>query len=104
MLEELLATKLRALYQRRQGRDLFDLYVALHEATLKPDRIITAFSQYMSHSGTNVTRAQFEKNFEKKLFDTVFNTDVNPLLPNGFTWDINVAAESVRSRLIALLP
>src|SRR5690606_37397844 len=27
--EELVATKLRALYQRRQGRDLFDLWVAL---------------------------------------------------------------------------
>jgi len=29
MLEELLGTKLRALYQRRKGRDLFDLAVAL---------------------------------------------------------------------------
>jgi predicted nucleotidyltransferase component of viral defense system len=28
-LEELLGTKLRALYQRRKGRDLFDLYWAL---------------------------------------------------------------------------
>ena len=28
-LEELLGTKLRALYQRRKGRDLFDLYKAL---------------------------------------------------------------------------
>ena len=25
-LEELLGTKMRALYQRRKGRDLFDLY------------------------------------------------------------------------------
>lgn len=28
-LEELLGTKLRALYQRRKGRDLYDLYNAL---------------------------------------------------------------------------
>jgi predicted nucleotidyltransferase component of viral defense system len=28
-LEKLLATKLRAFYQRKQGRDLFDLAVAL---------------------------------------------------------------------------
>ena len=28
-LDELLATKLRALYQRKKGRDLFDLMVAL---------------------------------------------------------------------------
>jgi predicted nucleotidyltransferase component of viral defense system len=31
-LEELLATKLRALYQRRKGRDLFDLYFATNVA------------------------------------------------------------------------
>ncbi len=30
-LEELLGTKLRALYQRKKGRDLFDLYIALTE-------------------------------------------------------------------------
>jgi predicted nucleotidyltransferase component of viral defense system len=34
-LEELLGTKLRALYQRRKGRDLFDLWKAL--TTQKPD-------------------------------------------------------------------
>jgi len=28
-LEELLGTKLRALYQRKKGRDLYDLYKAL---------------------------------------------------------------------------
>ncbi|GHT17674.1 hypothetical protein FACS189429_2260 [Bacteroidia bacterium] len=28
-LDELLGTKVRALYQRRKGRDLFDLYKAL---------------------------------------------------------------------------
>jgi len=28
-LPELLGTKLRALYQRKKGRDLFDLYVGL---------------------------------------------------------------------------
>jgi len=29
VLEELLGTKLRALYQRKKGRDLYDLYIAL---------------------------------------------------------------------------
>ena len=32
-LNELLGTKLRALYQRKKGRDLFDLYVALSQAS-----------------------------------------------------------------------
>ena len=35
-LNELLGTKLRALYQRKKGRDLFDLYVALSEVSVDP--------------------------------------------------------------------
>ena len=95
---------MRALYQRRKGRDLVDLFVALEEATLNPDRVIVAFSQYMLHGGHNVTRAKFERNLEEKLHDAQFNADIGPLLTTGYTWDINVAAENVRSRLIALLP
>ena len=30
-LEELLATKLRALYERKKGRDAFDLWLAINE-------------------------------------------------------------------------
>ncbi len=46
-VEELMGTKLRALYQRRKGRDLFDLWLVL--TTLGPDvrLIIDAFSHYM---------------------------------------------------------
>lgn len=34
-LEELLGTKLRALYQRKKGRDLFDLQKALTSTEVK---------------------------------------------------------------------
>jgi len=44
--EELLGTKLRALYQRRKGRDLFDLWYGLTKLDLRPERIINAFEQY----------------------------------------------------------
>ena len=36
----LLATKLRALYQRRKGRDLFDLWWAHQQAYPDPARIV----------------------------------------------------------------
>ncbi|MFX8254406.1 nucleotidyl transferase AbiEii/AbiGii toxin family protein, partial [Acinetobacter baumannii] len=36
-LDELLGTKLRALYQRRKGRDLFDIATALSEENAKPE-------------------------------------------------------------------
>jgi predicted nucleotidyltransferase component of viral defense system len=39
-LDELLGTKLRALYQRKKGRDLFDLATALAQGGVDPVRIV----------------------------------------------------------------
>jgi predicted nucleotidyltransferase component of viral defense system len=60
-LDELLGTKLRALYQRKAGRDLFDLAIALQNPAVNSARIVGAFSEYMSRDGHKVTRAQFER-------------------------------------------
>ncbi|HWX44740.1 MAG TPA: nucleotidyl transferase AbiEii/AbiGii toxin family protein [Solirubrobacteraceae bacterium] len=43
-LGELLATKLRALYQRRKGRDLFDLWVALDIVGIDDQVVVDACS------------------------------------------------------------
>ena len=104
VLDELLATKLRALYQRRKGRDLFDLAVALRKNTVDPHRVVAAFAQYMRNGGHNVTRAQFEQNIGAKLQDAQFNADIGPLLAAEFTWNIEDAAAIVCSQLIARLP
>ena len=40
--EELVATKLRALYQRKKGRDLYDLWLALSILELDPKAIVLA--------------------------------------------------------------
>ena len=37
-LEELLATKLRALYERKKGRDAFDLWLAIEEKDFDPQK------------------------------------------------------------------
>ncbi len=103
-LDELLATKLRALYQRKQGRDLFDLATALENPAVAPDRIVAAFLQYMEREGHKVTRALFERNMAGKLSDPEFTADIGPLLAAGFTWDIETAAPIVASRLIERLP
>ena len=103
-LDELLATKLRALYQRKQGRDLFDLATALGKAGVSPERIVAAFSKYMEHGKHKVTRALFEKNMTEKLVDPEFTADIGPLLADGYAWDIETAAPLVSSRLIELLP
>jgi predicted nucleotidyltransferase component of viral defense system len=103
-LEELLGTKLRALYQRKKGRDLFDLSTALKVPAVDPARIIAAFSAYMDRSGHHVTRELFEQNLAWKLHDPQFTADIGPLLAPGYGWDIADAAQAVASRLLAMLP
>lgn len=103
-LDELLGTKLRALYQRQQARDLFDLAVALREGQAAPERIVNAFLHYMEHEGHRITRAQFEETFSLKVRDAGFLADISPLLVAGHAWEPNEAARIVASRLIALLP
>lgn len=49
-LNELLGTKLRALYQRKKGRDLFDLYKALSITDADPEIIIRCYKRYMDFS------------------------------------------------------
>lgn len=80
-LEELLGTKLRALYQRRKGRDLFDL-VASHNTVLSPNwaQVIECFNIYMEKEGKKVTKAEFEENIHYKLLNPFFLNDIGPLL------------------------
>jgi predicted nucleotidyltransferase component of viral defense system len=103
-LEELLATKLRALYQRKKGRDLFDLWHAFGNSSAYPDVVVGVFIKYMLHEKHPVSRAEFELNLESKLSDPVFTADIGPLLaPNTF-WDAGTAAGFIKKRLLSLLP
>jgi hypothetical protein len=61
-LSELIATKLRALYQRRMGRDLFDLWIALQLKRVDPTRIVRAFHRDMVAEGHHVNCSESEKN------------------------------------------
>ena len=49
LLDELMGTKLRALYQRRKGRDLFDLWLCLSRGLLDPEQVVACFTAYMKH-------------------------------------------------------
>lgn len=102
--DELIGTKLRALYQRRKGRDLFDLAVALKQPSLDPGRAVEAFLHYMAQEEGNITRALFERNLAAKLKMPLFAADIGPLLAAGYSWDIHQAAEEVSAQLIRRLP
>ncbi len=103
-LDELLGTKLRALYQRKKGRDLFDLGLALQRDGVSPDRVVEVFARYMHEEGVRVTRAMFEQNLAAKKTDAVFTADLTPLLANGRTWSFDSAYELVWRDLIGRLP
>lgn len=103
-LDELLGTKFRALYQRRKGRDLFDLSLGLSRPDTDAARIVEAFTAYMDHGGHSVTRTQFAENLAAKLENRTFAADIGPLLADGYEWDLAGMAQSVSDELIALLP
>jgi predicted nucleotidyltransferase component of viral defense system len=103
-LEELLGSKLRALYQRKKSRDLFDLATAIGLRGVEPAEIVKAFTEYMKRGGTRASRAEFEANLHRKLHDPVFAEDIRPLLAAGFEWDMVHGARTVLNRLLALLP
>jgi len=52
---------LRALYQRKKGRDLFDLWYALSTSDVDVISIVGCFSRYMSEEQGRVTMAMFKK-------------------------------------------
>lgn len=99
-LDELLATKLRALYQRKKGRDLFDLWYAFNSANVNAERIIHAFNHYMKKEGNKVTQKEFLENMGKKIKDPDFTGDMNGLLRSGILYDINAAYEVIKTNLL----
>ena len=103
-VEELLATKLRALYQRKKGRDLFDLWLALTALRVDDERLVDCFERYITASDGRVSRAQFEANLHTKLASPAFLGDVVPLIAPGVGYDPQAAGELVFERLIARLP
>lgn len=102
-LDELLGTKLRALYQRRKGRDLFDMATALPQGGVDPARVVAAFSRYMREEGHRVTRTEFEENLAAKIGDARFTSDVPPLLTSGRNWNAQNDAALVLDRICPLL-
>lgn len=95
---ELVATKIRALYQRSKGRDVFDLWLAITELNIEPDQIVRAFAPYRPEGWTPRLG---EDNLRRKLVQHDFIHDLDALtrnLPEGF--GVDSAAEVIITELI----
>jgi predicted nucleotidyltransferase component of viral defense system len=100
-LEEMIGTKVRALYQRRKGRDLYDLYKALTLANLNIEQVLTCYHEYMKFVVDNPpTQKQFLQNMELKIKDREFLDDTVSLLRVEEKYDREKAYELIKNDII----
>ncbi len=104
-LAELTGTKLRAVYQRRKGRDLFDLWKIL---TLVPEidreRVMQSYERYLGFTASHLpTYKEFVMNMEEKLQDEEFLTDTQMILGPQVEYNPQVAWEKVKTDLVERL-
>ena len=104
-LAELTGTKLRAVYQRRKGRDLFDLWKIL---TLVPEidreRVMQSYERYLGFTASHLpTYKEFVMNMEEKLQDEEFLTDTQMILGPQVGYNPQVAWEKVKTDLVERL-
>lgn len=100
-LDELVGTKLRALYQRRKGRDLYDLYKALTTSDINIDRVLACYQKYMEFVVDHIpTYKEFIINMESKMQDDEFLGDTRQLLRPDEKFDMQIGYDIVRTRLI----
>lgn len=99
-LEELLGTKVRALYQRRKGRDLFDLYQAFRKSNLNIEAMLECYRKYMKHSVGNIpSQKEFIQNVELKLQDKYFTGDIVGLIRPDEEYNHDTAYDLVKKEL-----
>ena len=104
-LEELLGTKLRALYQRKKGRDLYDLYQAIiKNGKLDISKVIKSFYGYMNYSyEIPPSRELYISNIEEKLNDPEFVGDTVALIRVDERWDAKEAFQLIKTKILEKL-
>lgn len=105
-LDELVGTKLRALYQRKKGRDLFDLQLAISSGKLNASHVLECYQRYMEFVVESVpTYKQYLQNMELKMQDAEFLSDMDILIREGAPhFDPKTAYENVKTTFIDLMP
>ncbi|WP_312226278.1 nucleotidyl transferase AbiEii/AbiGii toxin family protein [Stutzerimonas nitrititolerans] len=103
-INEMLGTKTRALMQREQGRDLFDLALAwqLSEAgstayAVDGEKAMQAFTWYLEKEGTQFSAKEANAQLDARLSKAGFRSDMDTLLRPGLpAFDADRAGDMVR--------
>lgn len=104
VLEELMATKLRALYQRAKGRDLYDLWMAITQLGADCGKLLEGFQYYNARQKIKISRAELEKNLSEKMVSKDFLNDARLVLPEKNPWNPKDAYNIVSDKLVRHLP
>ena len=99
-LEELMATKLRAVYQRRKGRDLFDAWYVFSKGFANIENVATIFHAYNKYNGVKITKKQFIENLEQKFDNRDFRQDIRVLLPLDTDYNFDTAFDFVMKEVL----
>ena len=100
-IEEMLSTKLNALYGRKKGRDLFDLYWALTHLNINVEKLLHCSKVHYEHAEIKPpTAKQFIRNMEGKLADSEFTNDILNVLKPNVEYDNLEAWKLVRKSLL----
>jgi predicted nucleotidyltransferase component of viral defense system len=96
--EELIATKLRAIYQRSKGRDLFDIWLALSELNLNTELVLKGFEPYRPEGYSSRLAI---RNLEEKLANITFREDISNLITaHAENYDVDAAGQILISNLL----
>ena len=101
-INELLGTKLRALYQRSKGRDLFDLNYAHQNLDLDYEQIIACFKDYIIFATRKrpPSKKEFLINIEEKENSLEFAGDMEALLRPEIKYNQSEAFDWLKNELI----
>jgi predicted nucleotidyltransferase component of viral defense system len=101
-INELLGTKLRALYQRSKGRDLFDLDYGRRNMDINIDEILECFRAYIVFATDKKPPSQneFLQNIEAKENDPDFIGDMEALLRPEIAYNQQEACEWLKDEII----
>lgn len=101
-INELLGTKLRALYQRSKGRDLFDLFYSWQNFELNYIQIIDCFKKYISFATGKrpPSKKEFLLNIEEKEKSAEYIGDLEGLLRPEIMYNHKEAFDWLKKELI----
>lgn len=100
-LNEFIATKLRAQYQRRKGRDLFDIWYIVKQGLVDLDQVFEIFAKYCDNDNTKIRKEDFLNNLSLKKSHPDFQSDMSALLPLEQNWNFEDTYKFVIDKVIS---